>query len=93
MTEWTYSRGRWIKTWSSNDADPGEVIARYKLQLWEYQRRWRRFPQLGPIPEKWTIFGPKPDRLTWISTALQAYYEGPIRRMVNDDNLLWRVLS
>lgn len=54
---WRYDR-RWIEI---RDYDSPRIHqAQERLNKWGWQRRWLRFPQLGPIPDKWLDVGPPP---------------------------------
>jgi hypothetical protein len=53
------------------------------------RRRWQRFPQLGPVPEKWVHDEPPPT----LDEMLRAFYVEPIAECLNRPSPLLRLLE
>jgi hypothetical protein len=89
---WTYRRGRW----TSHEVYPllpSEQLSQERLRIWGYQRRWLKHPELGPVPEKWMVYGPSPTGVALVSELLKVSYLPPIRHFFNQENVLVRFLK
>lgn len=69
--------------------------AQDKVRKWELQGRWKRYPQLGPVPAKWMDVGEPPTSLSvYVSVVLDAVdYAGAIAKMMNEPTPLLRFLE
>lgn len=64
-----------------------------RVEAWSRQSRWRRFPQLGAVPEKWMRFGDAPQGLSFISEVLLAVYSPALRDILNRPSPLLQFLG
>lgn len=89
---WTYKRGRWTASrdyWLTSR----EEEAREKSLFWGRIQRWNKFPQLGPVPERWMKYGGKPPFMVAMQELLIGYYSPAIREMVNTPSPLLRFIG
>lgn len=92
MNEWTYKRGRWIAR-MDYPRTLREHEAEEKLRFWGYIRRWQRFPQLGPVPERWMKYGGEPPFSVVVSETLKAIYLPAVRHWLNQPSPLMQLLE
>ena len=84
-TEWTYSRGRWSRRPNYDAYETAETRGVHEwLRKDDLARRWRKFPVLGPVPEKWVNTGPEPG----INGMMKAFYLAPVSFMLNESSPL-----
>lgn len=93
MRGWTYSRGKWTAPPRYGKRTEREILADDRLKKWNIQKRWAKFPQLGPIPQKWMDVGPAPQGLVpYLNEVFISVYLGPVREMMNAPTPLLRYL-
>lgn len=84
---WTYHRGHWIEH-KEYPVSPRGAQAQDRVRKWGLQARWRHFPELGPVPEKWMDVGPSPTGVALFSECMTAFYLDPIAGMLNEPSTL-----
>jgi hypothetical protein len=89
---WTYRRGRWTAS-LDYPRTIREELAAERNRKWGWQHLWKKFPQLGPIPEKWMDVGPAPKGLSAINELLIEVYSPAIRHMLNQPSPLMAFLE
>jgi hypothetical protein len=90
---WTYKRGHWRKS-DDYPVSARGALARERTRKWGLQARWARFPQLGPLPEKWADDpGAPTERLGHFNEILVGYYLDPISHMLNSPSPLLKYLE
>ena len=92
MSEWTYRRGVWTHH-PDYPASERAAKAQERVRKWGYQSRWKKFPQLGPIPEKWMDVGPVPRGGSYMNELLMAIYEPALVHFFNQSSPLMKYLE